>query len=68
MNDAGLGPIPAVGGAVTAAALLTSSPALGALALGLPLAVLALSAIWGRPGRGLPVRAAASAIVAVAVV
>jgi len=49
---------------VTAASLegaaLTSSPALGVIALGLPAAVLLLAVIWARPGAGAAVRAAAS--------
>jgi len=45
-------------------AAVTSSPALGAIALGLPAATLILAAIWARPGAGVAFRAAASLVVA----
>lgn len=40
--------------------VLTSSPALGVVALGLPAAVLLLAVIWARPGIAAALRAAAS--------
>lgn len=43
---------------------LTSSPALGAFALGVPAAVLVLAATWARPGGGVALRAAVSIVVA----